>query len=102
MAVEKEPMLGKMVGIWALETPNHCANVAAYCAVAVVGTQRPLEPESSGPPSASVGKVPYILPPFTAPPSTTWCDPHAWSEPLFELGWKVRLKSDIVKVVTLF
>jgi len=24
-----------------------------------------------------------------------WCEPQAW-------GWKVRLKSDMVKVVTLF
>jgi hypothetical protein len=32
---------------------------------------------------------------------TIWCEPQAWSLPLFEFGWKVRLKSDIVNVVTL-
>ena len=58
-------------------------------------------PESCGPFKASVGNVPYICPPFTAPPITMWCDPHAWLLPVFEFGWNVREKSDIVNVVTL-
>src|SRR5580700_9746167 len=95
-------MFGKTVAIAAGETPNHEASVAAYCTLPVEGTQRPLLPESSGPARVSVGKVPYIFPPFTAPPITIWCEPQAWSLPVFELGWKVRLKSDMVKLVTLF
>src|SRR5271155_5781995 len=94
-------MLGKIVGIWAGVTPNHDASVAAYCTLAVDSSQRPLLPESSGPASASVGKVPYICPPLTAPPITMWCDPQAWSLPVLELGWKVREKSDMVNEVTL-
>jgi hypothetical protein len=94
-------MFGKIVGICAALTPNHDASVAAYCTLPVDGTHRPFVPESSGPFSASVGNVPYICPPFTAPPSTMWCDPHAWSLPVFEFGWKVRLKSDMVNEVTL-
>ena len=95
-------MLGNMVGSCAVLTPNHWARVDAYWMLAVEGTQRPFEPESSGPPSARVGNVPYICPPLTAPPMTIWCEPQAWSEPVLEFGWKVRLKSDMVKVVTLF
>ena len=45
----KLPMDGSTVGRSAALTPNHCASVAAYCELAVEGTQRPLEPESSGP-----------------------------------------------------
>jgi hypothetical protein len=56
--VLKLPMAGSTVGNSAAVTPNHCASVAAYCELAVLGTQRPFEPESSGPPSASVGYVP--------------------------------------------
>ena len=62
-------MLGKMVGSCAVLTPNHWARVEAYWMLAVEGTQRPFEPESSGPPSARVGNVPYICPPLTAPPN---------------------------------
>ena len=58
LALEKLPIFGKIAGSWAALTPNHRASVAAYCTLPVVGTQRPLVPESSGPPSASVGKVP--------------------------------------------
>jgi hypothetical protein len=101
-AVEKLPIFGKIDGICAVLTPNQDASVAAYCTLPVEGTHRPFVPESSGPFSASVGNVPYIWPPFTAPPITIWCDPHAWSLPVFEFGWNVRLKSDIVNVVTLF
>ena len=101
-AVAKLPIFGKIAGICAALTPNHEASVAAYCTLPVDGTQRPLVPESSGPFSASVGNVPYICPPFTAPPITMWCEPHAWSLPVLEFGWKVRLKSDMVKEVTLF
>lgn len=36
----------------------------------------------------------------TAPPSTMWWLPQPWSLPLLELGWNVREKSDMVKVVT--
>ena len=93
-------MLGKIAGICAGLTPNHDANVAAYCTLPVDGTHRPFDPESSGPFNASVGKVPYNCPPLTAPPITIWCDPQAWSLPVFEFGWKVRLKSDMVNEVT--
>ena len=94
-------MLGKTVASAEVGTPNHEASVAAYCTLPVEGTQRPLAPESSGPASASVGKVPYILPPLTAPPKTMWCEPQAWSLPALAFGWKVRAKSDMVKEVTL-
>ena len=40
----------------AVGTLNQEARVAAYCTEAVVGTQRPLIPESFGPPSARVGR----------------------------------------------
>jgi len=92
-------MLGKTEASWLTGTPNHWARVLAYWTMPVLGTQRPLEPESSGPPRVRVGKVPYILPPLTAPPRTMWWEPQAWSEPVLELGWKVRAKSDMVKVV---
>src|SRR5579871_6845681 len=95
-------MFGKMFGICVGVTPNHEASVAAYCTLLVEGSQRPLDPESSGPPSASVGNAPYICPPLTAPPITKWCDPQAWSLPVLEFGWKVRLKSDMVNIVTEF
>ena|ERR1017187_2961676 len=95
-------MFGKTSGIWAAVTPNHEASVAAYCTLPVVGTHRPFDPESSGPFNARVGNLPYNLPPFTAPPMTMWCAPQAWSVPVLEFGWKVRLKSDMVKEVTLF
>src|ERR1700722_399112 len=51
----KFPMDGNTAGSSAALTPNHWARVAAYCELAVVGTQRPFVSESSGPPSASVG-----------------------------------------------
>jgi hypothetical protein len=51
----KLPMEGRIVGRSAAATPNHWARVAAYCELAVEGTQRPLEPESSGPARARVG-----------------------------------------------
>jgi len=51
----KLPIDGSTVDKLAEETPNHWASVAAYCELAVEGTHRPLEPESSGPASANVG-----------------------------------------------
>ncbi len=101
-AEAKLPIFGNTLAICVALTPNQLASVPAYCTLAVEGTHRPFDPESSGPASASVGNVPYILPPFTAPPTTMWCEPHAWSDPVFEFGWNVRLKSDIVNDVTLF
>src|ERR1700730_8268090 len=68
--VGKLPIFGKIVAICDGLTPNQLASVAAYCTLPVVGTHRPFVPESSGPFKASVGNVPYICPPFTAPPST--------------------------------
>ena len=53
---------------------------------------------SFGPPSAKVGIWPYT-PPLTAPPSTSWWLPHAWSLPL-PLGCNVRPNSDCVNAVT--
>ncbi len=55
LVVLKLLMAGSTVGKSAALTPNHCARVAAYCELAVLGTQRPFEPESSGPPSAKGG-----------------------------------------------
>src|ERR1700730_16243278 len=86
LLVGKLTRLGKIVGKFALLTPNHVAIVAAYWSRAVVGIQRPLLPATSGPPSASVGKFPYTVFPFTAPPRTTWWFPHAWSVPPFVPG----------------
>src|ERR1700738_5034207 len=68
--VGKLPIFGKIVAICDGLTPNQFASVAAYCTLPVVGTHRPFVPESSGPFKASVGNVPYICPPFTAPPIT--------------------------------
>ena len=59
LLVVKLATLGNTVASCAEGTPNYCARVAAYWVLPVDGTQRPLEPESSGPPSARVGKVPY-------------------------------------------
>ena len=52
---EKLPRVGKMVLRLAAGTPNQEARVAAYCELAVVGSHRPVAPESFGPPSARVG-----------------------------------------------
>src|SRR5262249_49981076 len=81
-------------------TPNQRASVAAYWSVEVVGIHRPWAVKSSGPPSASVGNVPYVCRPSTAPPSTSWWLPQAWSEPPPEAGASVRPKSERVKDVT--
>jgi hypothetical protein len=54
----KFPIDGKIAGRSAGCTPNQEASVAAYWTEAVEGTQRPLLPESSGPPRARVGNVP--------------------------------------------
>ena len=59
-------MFGTTAGMSASGTPNHLASVAAYWSTAVVGIHRPSESVSSGPPSASVGNVPYVWPPRTA------------------------------------
>src|SRR5882762_1714067 len=75
--VPKFTRFGKIVDIWFCGTPNQLASVVAYCTLPVVGTHRQFVPESSGPFNASVGNVPYICPPFTAPPITIWYDPHA-------------------------
>src|ERR1700682_881583 len=83
-------------------TPNHDASVAAYWSTEVDGIHLPLFPVSCGPPSARVGKVPYIALPFTAPPRIIWWPPHAWSVPAFDPGCNVRLNSDRVNAVTLF
>src|SRR5450755_1273816 len=90
-----------MVGRSAAATPNQEASVAAYWSTDVVGIQRPLLPVSSGPPGVSVGQVPNILLPCTAPPTMIWCPPQAWSVPPLEPGWNVRENSESVKVVTL-
>jgi hypothetical protein len=49
---------GKIDGKFTAGTPNHVARVAAYWSKAVVGIHRPFWSASSGPPNASVGKVP--------------------------------------------
>ena len=54
----KFAMFGKIDGKSIACTPNQVAKVAAYWSRAVVGIHGPLLPASSGPASASVGKVP--------------------------------------------
>src|SRR5260370_37638803 len=44
-------------------TPNHDARVAPYSSIAIVGIQRPLLPESSGPPRAKACSLPYMSQP---------------------------------------
>src|SRR5580704_779434 len=66
--VVKFARFGKMVGRSDVGTPNQFAKVAAYWSSEVVGIQRPSLVASSGPPSASVGKVPKKSPPWTPPP----------------------------------
>ena len=58
VCVGKFTRFGKIDGKSAGATPNHWANVAAYWSTEVVGTQRPCPVPSSGPFTASVGKVP--------------------------------------------
>src|SRR5687768_10345616 len=91
----KRWMLGKTVGISAALTPNHLASVAEYSSTAVVGIHRPVL-VSSGPLTASVGKLPYRRCPCTPPPTTSWWLPHPWSEPARLLIGNVRPKSETV------
>ena len=56
--VEKLAILGKMLGRLAALTPNHCASVAPYCAMAVVGIKVPLVFASLSLPRTSDGKSP--------------------------------------------
>lgn len=56
--VVKLARFGKTLGKSSAETPNQVASVAPYWSSDIVGIQLPRLPESSGPPSASVGKLP--------------------------------------------
>jgi len=58
VGVVKLARLGKTEGKSVEATPNHCASVAAYWSIDVVGTHRPSPVASSGPFTASVGNVP--------------------------------------------
>ena len=55
---EKLAILGKMLGRLAALTPNHCASVAPYCEIAVVGIKVPLVFASLSLPRTSDGKSP--------------------------------------------
>src|SRR5215475_2470688 len=67
---EKFAKVGKTVGMSVALTPNHAARVAPYWSSEVVGIHRPFEPASSLLPNTMVGNLPYMSPPFTAPPIT--------------------------------
>ena len=56
-------MFGKTVATSLAGKPYRFASVAAYRSIDIVGMERPMFPESSGPERASVGHLPKKSPP---------------------------------------
>ena len=74
--VAKRFTLGRTSASSDVPAPIHLAIVEAYWSTAVVGMSRPA-PTSSAVFTPMAGGLPYTLPPFTRPPITRWCEPHA-------------------------
>src|SRR5260370_38854292 len=67
-AALKTDRFGNTVARSASLTPNQDASVAPYWSRAVVGIHTPRLPASSVVEKTKVGNLPYMSPPFTAPP----------------------------------